>query len=789
MDVLVEQLCVTRTIDELQNQLGDWQTESGMKGKELREVVGNSYRDLLISADLILEMEKLSKSVVEEVETVKSRYAELGEQLSDIRMDKVSERDAEDIANFVFNSFEDIHDFLDRLEPLQAVQRFLEVQNICTCLKSPEHIIRQRLEDLKLTQFVVECWNSVLGLKQLVELELQSDLLKVGTNLQDLTSLLSGLYLLDTKNRNSEWLCQKLFNSRKNVLEHILASMKSLFDDNNDDVDLLVGRGMKVIGQLLSETSTQAEKLFGTNALQESLKQSIDSWDSTKAPCYQMFKREAITVEVSLDVEDWNYEKNEWVEECRDLLKDLLPKILSQCRSCAFGATAWRKIIDELGSNEDIWNAFGLHEICEQSIKEMLIHDFTNFEENQKLSETILKIPPAEQTTQKIASIVGDFSKALIQLLGDIEALLSLGEHEHCSSALRKFLQKEFRFRIQRSCQKTFGETFFKELLEIDFSDKVINGSIANNSMFLACVLQSLLPELQRLEVFLPTKLDEICDPVKQRSVKGFELWSKWLSQELRKELELNLGEWHYQWRQPEKMKQAWKAIDGPLDDDVMHVPSVVSNHVLVFLFKLTHHMHQAYERLGGSSTLFQQTMLTIRRMLVEVHYKFLKANKKLPEAPAMQMIFDTSFLFRAIPVEGDTQLSDAFLRKLKRPPFVDPIEWTFCEKYVEQHVNTMLARTSLLFGHGISNNELAAKSISSSLFPRAKPLPLIPLLPIPKKQTRRTSSPKREVRPDLFKLDPNPKEETLKETLQASIGAIGASFKDFSFQNIFSAH
>jgi len=794
MDELIEQLCNTKTIDELQKQLCDWQTESGMKGKELREVVGNSYRDLLVSADLILEMEQLSKTVIGEVETVKSRYADLGETSSDKRLEKVSVRDAEDVANFVFNSFEDIHTFLDRSEPLQAVQRFLEVQNICTCLYSPEHIIRQKLEEQKLTQFVVECWNSVLGLQQLVEVELQSNLSKVGTSLEELTSLLSGLYLLDTEKRNGEWLCQKLFNSRKSVLEHILESLKNVLnadEENGSEESLLyLERGMKIIGQLLSETDNQAEQLFGSNTLQETLKKNIASWDYSMVPCERLFPQKSANVAVSMDAEDWKYEKGEWIEECRDILNGLLPTILSKCRSCAVGARAWRQMINEVDPKMDTWNAFGFHDICVQSVKEMLLYDFNDFEENQKLSQTILKIPQVEQTTQKIGTIVDDFAKRLTRLLEDIQSLLSLADDPHCPSQFKDFLSKEARFRVQRSCQKTFGGTFFRELLEIDFSDSVMNESIANNSMFLACVLQSLLPELTRLKIFLPTKLDEICEPIKQRSEKGFELWSKWLSQELRKELELNLGEWHYQWQRPEKMKQAWKAIDGPLDDDVMYVPSVVSNHVLVFLFKLTHHMHQAYERLGGSSTLFQQTMRTIRRMLVEVFYKFLKANKKLPEAPAMQMILDTSFLFQAIPVKGDTRVSDAFSKKLMT--FVDPIEWTFCEKHVQQHVSTMLARTSLLFGHGIQNNELASKPISSSLFPRAKPLPLIPLLPIPKKQTRQINTPKREThRSDLFKIDANPKEETLKESLQAlkdsTLGALGASLEGFSFQSIFS--
>ena len=40
--------------------------------------------------------------------------------------------------------------------------------------------------------------------------------------------MLSGLYLLDTEKRNGEWLCQKLFNSRKSVLEHILESLKNV---------------------------------------------------------------------------------------------------------------------------------------------------------------------------------------------------------------------------------------------------------------------------------------------------------------------------------------------------------------------------------------------------------------------------------------------------------------------------------------------------------------------------------------------------------------------------------
>jgi len=785
-DATIDKLCHIKTVVQLKQQQAEWAQQADDKAEQLRELVGHSYQDLLVSAEQIIEMEKLTGGVLEELADIENYYMKLGEveQRFSLSKDELLIECAEDFASFIFEAPEEIFSFLDENLNLEAVTRFMEVEFICTKLADENNPVRKKMDSLNLSQFVLESWSTVSSLKELLQAECQQALSNTECSCENVTSALAGLYLLNLDLDGSK-LCAQLFDSRRGALEHVLQTMKECLTEENLEKEIremILENGLRTITRILTETELQAKDLFGkTNSLQNHLEEHCSFWTcqfKTKAKHLKFDEKINVNVEVSTS----EFEKvlfYRWKKNCSTMLMQRLSAILHLCKSAKESEKMWRASISELNNEgTDTWKIF-LNQICCAHLQAVLESEFAEFSKQNDFSRQVCGVDPSEQTTEIIKTLVNNFAAQLFVVVGNVQNLLKLEENETCPKSFRTQLLINTTRRAQGICCKTLSEMFKglistkEEKPEKDLPMESSEEFEANNSMFLACVIQAVLPELQKLSSFLPKKnLEKLCRPLEDRSLDGFTLWSEWLSEDLKAELKTNLKKWERQWEKPETMKQAWKSIEGPVADDVMFVPSTVSNYILVFLFKLTHHMHSAYERLGNSNTLFRRTMNTVRNMLLAVYGDFLEEkDKSLHEDIATQLILDCEFLFHALPIEGNLDDTEGFLLRLNN--LVDPVEWSFCKPHVDGSVKQMLSRTTLLYGTPNCKLEVNfSNSVdSTSMFPRAKPIGHIPSLPIARKQApKRAASPKRRLGdPGLpFKRlnYREPKQESLGESL-----------------------
>lgn len=737
MSIHIDQLCNTRRLVELKQQQALWDSQADDKAEDLRQLVGKSYTDLLVSADLILEMETLSENLLEELSKVQDHYLNLGDiATKPTSLEKVTIERAEEIASLIFEAPEQIFNFLDQSKYLDAVSRYLEISVICSQLTDENHIVRRKFEEMKITECMLVNWSTVSSLKEMMLLECQAGLDFVECSHDNLIFLLSGIFLLQPTKWNGFDLCQTLLESRKDIIEHVLNSLIETLDGQETMSRKIFQYGMKTLCQMLADTSSQTYELFGpSDSLQSYLEEYINNWEEHMTVSFPLFPlKNKIDIQMGVDDEDWSHLSEEWNIEVYEILEEILPRVLSLCHMATFGAEIWTEVLEALDPKTKTWNTF-FHEFCTSHIKEIILSEFAQFQENHKLSEIILAIGPARQTTKVITEVVEDFSEKLLELIANIEALLSLDQHEKCPKKLNHFIKKKMTPLAQRKCIETLNNIFegIKEIDLMALDAKVVS----NQAMFLACVLQSLLPKLHKLEGFLtPGDVEELCHPLEIQSVSGFSVWSQWLSDDLRIELEKNLRFWIHKWQKPEIMQKCWIQIHGPdIDDpeDIILIPQIVSSYVHVFLFNFTGYMLKAHERLGNIRKLSRETKRTISDMLIDVFTKFLEEHEdEITESCGMQWLIDYKFLFHVLGKHAQTEKSKEFLKRILQ--LVDSLIWSYCGPHVEKNVKIMLARTCLLYGHSVPDLQIAGQvdtTNGSKFFPRTTPINHIPLLPI----------------------------------------------------------
>jgi len=292
MSIHIDQLCNTRRLVELKQQQAQWDSEADDKAEELRQLVGKSYTDLLVSADLIIEMESLSSNLLEELSKVQDHYLNLGElETKVVQKEKITNARAEEIASIVFEAPEEIFNLLDQSKYLEAVGLYLEISTICNQLKDEEHIVRRKFHEMKITEFVLVNWSTVSSLKEMLLLECQAGLDFVECSHDNLIFLLSGIFLLQPKKWNGFDLCQTLLESRKDIIEHVINSLIDTLDSGNTNVNIQIFQyGMKTLCQILADTSSQTYELFGpSDSLQSYLEKYVHNWEEHMASSFPLF--------------------------------------------------------------------------------------------------------------------------------------------------------------------------------------------------------------------------------------------------------------------------------------------------------------------------------------------------------------------------------------------------------------------------------------------------------------------------------------------------------------------
>eukprot|EP00494_Astrolonche_serrata_P030560 UN30828 len=208
---------------------------------------------------------------------------------------------------------------------------------------------------------------------------------------------------------------------------------------------------------------------------------------------------------LNINKKEWDKLYSSWSEDCKGILNNYLPNLLNSCHDIASFTVITKGIIDDKdGLDCIIWDMFFQNHFAYR-IKNILTNEIQQFKEKNNLSSKILNMDSSSQNTKIIGEIVKNFSDNLNILVNNIKTLLDLTNLSNCPNSFSNYLKDELTPLSQRSCILML-KAIFKDLLKSEPYSENTTELMANNSMFLASVLQYLVIEFKKLNSFLPEK-------------------------------------------------------------------------------------------------------------------------------------------------------------------------------------------------------------------------------------------------------------------------------------------
>ncbi|KAG7200581.1 hypothetical protein KM043_001141 [Ampulex compressa] len=377
LDLDIDKLFEEHTIKEIEEIQKKIQQESDRKKIELRTLVGERYRDLILAADTIAKMKVTSERFISKIINIEDKFQELrNKYLIGFKIEPVErdlEKNSEGIRDSVIIQIKILMDIpqhiwssIENKDLLFATQLYLVAQHV-------NYSLRFEVGELELAEkypIVSKQWDVVGEFKHIIFNKCNQILCSLDVQPESAANCLAALVLLN--NTPLKQLLQKLISMRSCALESVIK------DDNDDSVKNKIRLCIKILIEtviliytcfikshedssgLVSHYVTEVQDqeaylLFCRLDINQDL---LDEYLPSVAKCHRPFAQDTqdnfSLVELQENVKTWL----EWINEfCGREVTKLLNLIVSvrglyNVREEAIGINLpenWNSIWEELG--------------------------------------------------------------------------------------------------------------------------------------------------------------------------------------------------------------------------------------------------------------------------------------------------------------------------------------------------------------------------------------------------------------------------------------------------------
>eukprot|EP01083_Nonionella_stella_P066776 176120_1 len=736
--------------------------KASRKRQELRQLVGESYRDLIASADSILEMNQMSKNVQLSLSSLKSKFDALpstGRGLENVKLEIASKESVRTTAQRLIKQIVDCPEKLwrciDNNTYTDGANLYLGARKVHFELVNSSNPVHEHIVEMNLLPFLELHWSCVACFPARLITSCKKRLCTPGLDATDYCDALCALTLLDNRASLSlEDLLEEFLSSKKmwikRVIYAVTRSMKMHPDVSPQRVIL---HSVPCIGKTLHDTLIIVHRLFSISSKNE-----------------PSMIRASLSAKHELSGARVRSKCSSWLRRCKKEICPMLERVLSKIsdahemsvirntilqsvdsgtpssESHSTWANACSFALEQSLAHLDLWE-FMFHAPCsrqwEHSVREVfaqfvdtfsgVLFDFIKSNSGRGGGSSVdtgsgstssanrrhsLGYAAAHLVTD-IDGICNQFTKLTHQIRILLKHLLCVDTKATVPEYLQGYLDSELKDVVNSECLDAFAK-LSKRIedylcgIESTIRERPSNDleyPLIDQAVFIARTCSKLVKNLDFGELMSEKTMVYVSKSLRSCAHLGYSLWTLYASRTLSERFRIGFTQHLQQLSDSEEgcdaiaMNEAcWKPKYFPLYEiEDMHFPTHASHYVLSFLFVFSKEVQKVIEcdTHADHGKVVTLMISSIRKQLLELMSDALSPSvlSSISEVGCLQLFFDAKFLMDMISRPEDSSSHSALLARICSPEYIDPINWSLLKTPLLKSIGVLYQRYSVTFG------------------------------------------------------------------------------------------